>query len=94
MTFLASNQESLFTMSLRPILEGLSLIIANRKGLGVGMGTGVRSELDDTESEYAGTTKPMMNEISDDLEFQVLELPATGGDGFPQMARVSRALKL
>jgi hypothetical protein len=84
MTFLVSNQEFLSTISLRPILEGLSLIIAGGKGLGVGVGKGVGSESDDAESEDAGTTIPMMEGNNNDLELQVLEPPVTSGDGFPK----------
>jgi hypothetical protein len=68
MTFLVSNQESLAMMSLKPMLEDLSLIIAGGKGLGLGTGKGVGSESDDAESEDAGTTVPMMEEISNVLK--------------------------
>jgi hypothetical protein len=80
-------------MSLRSILEGLSFIIAGEKGLGVGVGKGVGLESDDVESEDAGNAIPMMEEISNDLELQVLEPPVTGGDRFPQMARVSLVVR-
>ncbi len=61
--------------------------------MGGGAGKGVGLELDDTESEDAGNTIPMMEEISDNLELRMLELPVTGGDGFPQMARVSLVVR-
>jgi hypothetical protein len=92
-TFLAFNQESLSTMSLRLILEGLSLIIAGGRGLGVSTSEGVGSDSDDAESEDADTTAPTMEEISDDLELQVLEPPVASRDGFPQMARASLVVR-
>ncbi len=68
-------------------------MIAAGGGIGNGMGKGAGWQSDDVESDEAGTTIPMINEITNNLELRMIHLPVNGGGAFPPMARVSLVVR-
>ncbi len=68
-------------------------MVAAGGGIGAGAGKDAGAELHQDESDKAGTTIPMIEKITKDLELKMLDPQFTGGGAFPPRMRVSLVVR-